>query len=626
MMQIEIGRRKIGLSFLDNGSADVLLWAPFASRVALVGDKLPAQVIMERAGYGYWFTNTDQLKTGDSYGFEIWNEAKKETDESSPSKLIRTDPAALFLKDGIGAYATAFDPRDFNWSDLNWKGIHRKDYIIYELHTGTFTGAGDLRAIEDKLDYLIALGITAIELMPLAQFPGDRNWGYDGVFPFAVQNSYGGPQALQHLVNACHNKGLAVMLDVVYNHIGPEGNYFGDFGPYFTDKYLTPWGQAINYDDAGSDAVRHYFIENALMWFRDFHIDALRLDAVHAIKDFGAVHILADIKRYTGELSLLTGRHYHLFAELDLNDNRYINPKNAGGYGLDGQWIDEFHHALRVAAGQEKQGYYSDFNGVGHLAKSYERAYVYDGQYSPHRDKTFGIPAEGNPGEQFIVFSQNHDQVGNRMLGERTSILVSNEMLKLLAGAVFCSPFVPLIFMGEEYGEKHPFRFFISHTDSKLVDAVRKGRKAEFAAFHHSEDTPDPQDEKTFLGSKLDWESINEPGHQLLLAYYKALIALRKTHPVLSALDRGQVKAIALPVQNCLMLSRGHGEQHIMVLMNFSAQKQKLRPPIGCAWSNILDSSSTQWGGPSTNQNEISADGTIGIKPESILIFSGKNV
>lgn len=625
IMQIETSRRKIGMNFLDDGNAEMLLWAPYALTVLLLGAKLPMPLVMEGFDHGYWSVRTDKLKAGDSYWFEMWKEEKPGSDNAKLVKLLRADPAALFLNEGIGEHSTAFDTGAFDWSDHQWRGIPQKDYIIYELHTGTFTQAGDFKSIEDKLDHLVSLGITAIELMPVAQFPGSRNWGYDGVYPFAVQNSYGGPAALQHLVNSCHSKGLAVILDVVYNHMGPEGNYFGDFGPYFTEKYLTPWGKAINFDDAGSDGVRHYFIENALMWFRDFHIDALRLDAVHAIKDFGAEHILAEIKRYTAELSLLTGRRYHLFAELDLNDNRYINSKNVGGYGMDGQWVDEFHHALRVAAGQQQNGYYSDFNGVEHLARSYQRAYVYDGQYSSHRDKTFGQPAEGNPGEQFIVFSQNHDQVGNRMLGERTSTLVSSEMLKLLAGAVFCSPFLPLIFMGEEYGEEHPFMFFISHADPTLVDEVRKGRKGEFAAFQHADDPPDPQDEKTFQDSKLDWERVEGVGNELL-GYYKALIVLRKTDSVLSSMDRNGVKAMALAEKNCLMLTRDYKEEHILVLMNFSDREQQLRPPVGCAWNNIWDSSSVQWGGPSTEHNEIAADGTIVIKAESIIIFKGKNV
>ncbi|MGM9478102.1 malto-oligosyltrehalose trehalohydrolase [Pedobacter sp. GSP4] len=625
-MQIAIGRRKIGLNFLQDGSAEVLLWAPFACKVLLISAKLPSPLEMGQLERGYWFILTNEIKAGDSYAFEIWKEDKDGRDGSGISRVVRADPAALYLKDGLGGSSSAFDPGEFAWSDQEWKGIPRKDYIIYELHVGTFTQGGDLRGVEAKLDHLVSLGITAVEIMPLAQFPGSRNWGYDGVYPFAVQHSYGGPADLQLLVNACHSKGLAVILDVVYNHMGPEGNYFGDFGPYFTEKYLTPWGKAINFDDAGCDGVRGFFIENALMWFRDFHIDALRLDAVHAIKDFGAVHILAEIRSYTDQLALQTRRQYQLFAELDLNDNRYINALSFGGYGMDGQWVDEFHHTLRVAAGQAKEGYYSDFNGVDHLAKSYECAYVYDGQYSQHRDKTFGAPAAGNSGEQFIVFSQNHDQVGNRMLGERSSQLLSAEMLKLLAGAVFCSPFVPLVFMGEEYGEEHPFQFFISHSDPGLIDAVRKGRKAEFAAFHQSGDAPDPQDEKTFIKSRLDWAGMKGFKQQQLLDYYRALIALRKNHPVLACLDRTRLEATALPDQNCLILKRWNDEVQVIVLMNFSGKEQAFQLTTSQDWETLLDSSSLKWGGPGRTINQVSAVGGISIKAESLLILTAKNV
>jgi maltooligosyltrehalose trehalohydrolase len=625
-MQIDTSRRTIGLNFLEDNSATIRLWAPYASKVWLVSDRLTSSLLMAEQESGYWFIRTDEIKAGDHYGFEMWNEKKKEKYTSNPSKIFGADPAALFFENGIGENSTAFNVNSFSWTDQSWKGPAQQDYIIYELHTGTFTPEGTFQSIEAKLDYLLQLGITAIEIMPVAQFPGERNWGYDGVFPFAVQNSYGGPEALQHLVNACHNRGLAVILDVVYNHMGPEGNYFNDFGPYFTNQHHTPWGQAINFDDADSDPVRHYFIENVLMWFRDFHIDALRLDAVHAIKDFGAVHILAEIKKYTDRLSVSTDRVHHLFVELDLNDNRYINHLNKGGYGMDGQWIDEFHHALRVTAGQEKNGYYADFNGIEHLAKSYETAYVYDGQYSPHRRKTFGTAAKGNNGEQFIVFSQNHDQVGNRMLGERTSSLMSFEMLKLLAGAVFCSPYLPLIFMGEEYGEENPFQFFISHTDKQLVEAVRKGRKAEFKAFHHAADTPDPQSEATFNRSKLNWDSLNEPKQKTLLTYYKTLIALRKNNHTLNNLNRHQVKAEAIQEQNCLILNRWHDKQKITSLMNFSAQEQQLSLPNLSNWQVLLHSADVQWGGANKEMPSFSDQGLITIKPESILIFTSDHV
>jgi len=621
-MQIATGHRSIGLNFLDDGYAELWVWAPYAAKVSVIMPQknvLPLQ--MESKANGYWKLQTDQLKPGDPYGLEIQDADKKEKYTSKPQSIRRADPAALFFKEGIGGFSTAFNPLTFRWTDQDWKGIAQKDYIIYELHVGTFTSNGDLKSIEEKLGYLLELGVTAIEIMPLAQFPGSRNWGYDGVYPFAVHNSYGGPAALQQLVNACHNKGLAVILDVVYNHFGPEGNYFHDFGPYQTSKYHTPWGQAINFDDAMSDPVRHYFIENALMWFRDFHIDALRLDAVHAIRDFGAVHILEEIRAYTNRLSEIQGRNYHLFVELDLNDNRYINPEKRGGYGMGAQWADEFHHALRVAAGQEKSGYYADFNGIEHLAKSYRDAYVYDGQYSPHRKKTFGRRADQNRGDQFIVFSQNHDQTGNRMLGERSSQLVSFEMLKLLAGAVLCSPYLPLLFMGEEYGEESPFLFFISHADKTLVEQVRKGRRAEFAAFHKEGEVPDPQDENTFMASKLQWESLKKDRHQTLFSYYKKLIALRKTHPALSVPDRGNVLSTAYPLQSCLMLMRWQGSQKIMCLMNFSDEEQILAIEDKLEWTNIFDSSSTVWGGTAALPVSVSAAHNVSLKPESISIF-----
>lgn len=364
--------------------------------------------------------------------------------------------------------------------------------------------------------------------MPVAQFSGARNWGYDGVFPFAVQNSYGGPEALQHFVNACHQHNIAVVLDVVYNHVGPEGNNLGKFGPYFTDKYKTPWGEAINFDDAGCDGVRKYFIENVLMWFRDFHIDALRLDAVHAIKDFGPSHILKEIKQHTDALMQETGRAHYLIAECDLNDIKYIQPIEEGGYGMDAQWIDEFHHSLRVTAGNERTGYYQDFDGILHLAKSFHDGYVFDGIYSAHRQKTFGTKTTGIAGEKFIVFSQNHDHVGNRMLGERTSTLVSFEMQKLLAATCLISPYLPMLFMGEEYSEKNPFLYFVSHSDKALVEAVRKGRKEEFAEFHNEGEVPDPQAEETFQQSKLQWHLLQEKQHSAMLSFYKSLIALRK--------------------------------------------------------------------------------------------------
>ncbi|QDW26278.1 malto-oligosyltrehalose trehalohydrolase [Pedobacter sp. KBS0701] len=614
-MEIDIRKQNIGLNFTENGEAEIRLWAPLAAQVSiLIGDREISLALFEE-GYGYWYLQTNQIKALDRYAFKI-------NLITGGEMLHRADPASLFLEEGPHGRSTAFDVNTFNWTDADWKGKDLNDLIIYELHTGTFTPDGDFAAIATKLDYLVELGITAVEIMPVAQFPGNRNWGYDGVFPFAVQNTYGGPLALQHLVNACHAKGLAVILDVVYNHLGPEGNYFSDFGDYFTDKYHTPWGKAINFDDANCDAVRDFFIENALMWLRDFHIDALRLDAVHAIKDLSPVHILAEIKTHTEKLSQFTGRTYQLIVELDLNDDRYIRHQSKYGYGMDAQWVDEFHHALRVCTGQAKEGYYSDFNGVADLAKSCQDAYVYTGQYSAHRQKKFGVPVKDDSGAKFVVFSQNHDQVGNRMLGERSSTLVSFEMLKVMAAAVFCSPFLPLIFMGEEWAETNPFQFFVSHSDEELVEAVRKGRKAEFAAFHNNGDTPDPQDESTFERSKLDWKKTGEPKHKTMLSYYKTLIALRKQHPVLANLDRKNVYAEAFSKKNCMILKRWKDKEEIIAMFNFSIQKQTLSiDPAFQQASVLLDSALLKWGGSNAESNSIPADGQITLFPESTLIL-----
>jgi len=622
-MEIDIRRRKVGLNFNENGAAEIYLWAPKAGRVSLVSSDLQLDLVKE--DHGYWFLETPEIKENDRYSFNIWPVGDANDPQPGGQYLQRADPASLWQSNGVSGDSAAYHLHTFQWTDQDWGGVPLAEFVIYELHAGTFTDAGDFKAIESKLEYLKALGITAIELMPVAQFSGDRNWGYDGVFPFATQNSYGGPEALKSLINACHQNGLAVILDVVYNHMGPEGNYFNDFGPYFTDKYQTPWGQAINFDDANCDPVRSYFIENVLMWFRDFHIDALRLDAVHAIKDFSAKHILQEIKEYVNELSAYTGKSHQLIVELDLNDPKYINQLDNGGYGMDAQWVDEFHHALRVAAGQETNGYYSDFKGIEDLGKSYEDAYVYDGQYSPHREKKFGAKAAKNEGKQFIVFSQNHDQVGNRMLGERTSELVSFEMTKLMAAAVFCSPFLPLLFMGEEYGETNPFQFFTSHSDKELIEAVRKGRKAEFAAFHSGEETPDPQSDDTFLHSKLDWKKIDQEPHHKLLQYYKTLIALRKEHKSLSVLNRENVKAIVFADQNCLMLERWHEDERLLCVMNFSNQKQVLKLESAYNYQNIFNSASNLWGGVS-EEDFSSAHEQIAILPESILIFLCENV
>lgn len=602
---MSIERRGIGVNFY-NGQAEIKVWAPLARKVSMLANN--STIPLSKDELGYWLASSAEIRPGDEYSFSI--------DEK---KL--PDPASLSQPKGVHGSSQAVDLNAFSWTDNSWKNYPLEDYIIYELHTGTFSPEGTFAGIEKKLDHLLQLGVTAIEIMPVAQFPGDRNWGYDGVFPFAVQHSYGGATGLQQLVNSCHKKGIAVVLDVVYNHLGPEGNYLGSFGPYFTGKYQTPWGAAINFDDEYCYGVRSFFIENALMWLRDFHIDALRLDAVHAIKDFSAIHFLKELKQRVNELCHHTGRDHWLIAECDLNDPKYIDPVENRGYGMDAQWMDEFHHALRVTAGGEHSGYYSDFKGIEHLAKSYKDAYVYDGQFSKHRNKFFGLKAENNPGKQFIVFSQNHDQVGNRMMGERTSTLHSFEMQKLLAAAVMFSPFLPMLFMGEEWSETNPFLYFVHHGDPELAEAVRKGRKEEFAAFHLEGEAPDPNDEETFMKSKLQWRLLDQEPHKTMLNYYREIIRLRKTQPAFKNADRKNLQVTFDQKEQTLTLKRRQGQQTVYCLMNFSKKQQAFQLPGNKNLNILLNSACSRWLGT------ISADATddknfIIVAPESIIILS----
>lgn len=589
-MRVNINKRNIGINFIESGEAEIVIWSPLARSVEVVPGK-GEKIILTREGHGYWKAISNKIQPGTAYKIAVDNNAPL------------PDPASLYQPDDVHGPSAAVDLKNFKWTDTSWKNIPQNEYIIYELHTGTFTPHNNFDGIISKLDYLLDLGINAIEIMPVAQFPGNRNWGYDGVYPFAVQHSYGGPEGLQRLVNTCHEKGIAVILDVVYNHLGPEGNYLTQFAPYFTKKYITPWGMALNFDDAWCDGVREYFIENAMMWLRDFHIDALRMDAVHAIKDFSSLHILKEISQHVDALEQHTGNEYYMIAELDLNDPVFINTQKKCGYGADAQWIDEFHHALRVTSGQQPEGYYSDFNGIGHLAKSYNNAYVYDGQFSEHRKKLFGRITD-NPGHQFVVFSQNHDQTGNRMLGERTSTLVSLDMCRLMAAAVFVSPYLPMLFMGEEWAETNPFLFFISHTDKQLGAIVNKGRKDEFSYFNWQGEPPDPRLEKTFTDSLLQWDMINTGPHKSMLDYYKKLIALRKSQSALNNTDRKRTIAEADEVNKLLKLQRWSDEQHLDCIMNFSEGQQSIKWPDG---KMIFHSSD------STEENIIHA--------ESILIF-----
>ena len=446
----------IGAEVTEQGNTRFRVWAPKARTVALrmMSGKRTSTIPLQEEDDGFFSGVIEDVAGNDQYLYLLDN------------AVLRTDPASRYQPDGVHGVSQVVDPRLFPWHDQDWTGIPLHEYVIYELHVGTFTGKGTFEAVIPLLGYLKELGITAVELMPVAQFPGDRNWGYDGVCPFAPQNSYGGPDGLKLLIDACHAWGMAIVLDVVYNHLGPEGNYLHDFGPYFTDRYRTPWGDAVNFDGPDSDPVRHYFVSNALYWITEYHVDALRLDAIHAVYDFSALHILRELGEAAHRQGGALGRRVHVIAESDLNDVRVINPLESGGYGLDAQWNDDFHHALRTLLTGERTGYYSDFGQFSHLVKGFEEGFVLSGEYSAYRRRRHGSSSAGIPPGKLVVFSQNHDQVGNRMRGERLGEHLSAQQLKLAAATVLLSPYVPLLFMGEEYGEPAPFPFFVSHGDA----------------------------------------------------------------------------------------------------------------------------------------------------------------
>jgi maltooligosyltrehalose trehalohydrolase len=602
----------LGATCLADGRCAFCVWAPWSERVAVHILSPKEQVCpLERDEQGYHRGVLERVTPGSRYVYGL--DGGKE----------RPDPASRFQPEGVHGPSQVL-LSDFSWADSSWAGLALKDYVLYELHAGTFTGEGTFDGIIPHLDDLKESGITALELMPVAQFPGGRNWGYDGVYPFAVQSSYGGPERLKTLVNTCHRQGLAVVLDVVYNHLGPEGNYLRDYGPYFTERYKTPWGPAVNFDGPESDPVRRYFIENALYWIREFHVDALRLDAVHAIFDFSAFPFLEELGERVHQEAERTGRRILLIAESALNDTRLIRSPERGGFGLDAQWNDDFHHALHVVLTGERSGYYQDFGTLHHLDKAFREGFVYSGAYSSFRRRKHGRSSEDIKALRFVVFSQNHDQVGNRRSGERLSASIAFEALKLAAGCVLLSPYVPLLFMGEEYGEKAPFPYFVSHSDPVLIEAVRKGRKEEFASFAWQGEPPDPQSQETFQSAKLNHFLKKEEPHRTLLDFYKRLIALRRESKPLSHLSK-ETMAVVVLEEELLLVRRWKGRQEWAVAFHFGKKKASHAVPLPKGrWTKELDSSDARWLGPgSLIPEEIGSDHEVRLElqPESFLIL-----
>lgn len=584
-----------GARLLPDGTVRFSVWAPRVERLAVRFVRPRRSVPMERGTDGVHSALVRGPLPGDLYAYDL------------DGTRTRPDPVSRWQPEGVHGPSAIVDPSAFRWTDHEWRGRSLRELILYELHCGTFTAEGTFFAIIPYLDYLKdELGITAVGLMPVAAFPGTRNWGYDGVHPFAPHASYGGPPGLKTLVNACHEKGLAVVLDVVYNHLGPEGNYLSEYGPYFTDRYHTPWGQAVNFDGDDGAEVRRYFIDNALYWVTEYHVDGLRLDAIHGVLDARPKHILQELAEAVHVQANALGRTVHVISESDLNDSRVVTARDKGGWGHDAQWSDDFHHALHVLLTKERGGYYCDFGSVTDLRTAITDSFVYQGQDSLYRRRPHGTPSRYVPGDRFVICSQNHDQVGNRAYGDRLSTLVPFPALKLAAGLVLCAPNIPLLFMGEEYGEPAPFLYFTSHTDPALALAVRDGRRHEFARFAWAGEIPDPQDPETFTRSRLDLSLREQGQHCALLRFYRALIAVRKRSPALHSCDKDTLEVTVIPNAETLLIRRWQpGADEVLILASFASEEQSVQVPLPQGhWLKTLDASANIYGG---------AEGVLGL-------------
>ncbi len=609
-----------GTHYHPDGSCRFRVWAPLRESVALQLEMLGEQetqrtIEMDREERGYWTTEVNGLQPGQRYRYLLDGE------------LERADPASHAQPNGVHGPSAIVDHHAFCWHDDDWTGRPLEELIIYELHVGTFTPSGTFSAIIPRLTDLCDLGVTAVELMPVAQFPGTRNWGYDGVYPYAVQDSYGGVRGLKRVVDACHDLGLSVVLDVVYNHLGPEGNYLRDFGPYFTDTYATPWGDALNFDGAHSDAVRDFFIANAQYWLAEFHIDALRLDAIHAIYDQSAKPFLAQLIEETQRYAASTPRTAHVICENDHNDARVFRRRTNGGFGADAQWCDDFHHALHTLLTGESSGYYGDFGTLEDLASAYREGYVYGWRYSQYRKRHHGSRAADIDAKRFVVFAQNHDQTGNRPTGERLGALVGFEALKLAAGATILAPGIPLIFMGEEYDEPAPFLYFVNFNDEALNAAVYEGRQEEYAPFfadadEAAEQLPNPSAASTFARSKLDWRSRLTGENRTLLDFYRLLLQIRKALPAFSIPDRNAL-TVETVNETVLILHRSHPAGDLAQLMNFGTRERTVMlEPEGRRWIKLVDSKEELWAGPGSKLPTIAgSDEELILAPKSIALY-----
>jgi maltooligosyltrehalose trehalohydrolase len=569
---------------LHEGGVTFRVWAPVPRTVDVVLEgKRP--VAMTAGADGIFETTLGGIGAGTRYQLLLDGER------------YRPDPVSRWQPEGVHGPSAVVDPRAFAWTDQSFRGHDLADLVFYELHVGTFTRVGTFEAMIPRLGALVDLGITAIELMPIAEFPGSRNWGYDGVHLYAPQSTYGGPQGLRRLIDASHRVGLSVILDVVYNHLGPEGNYLAEYGPYFTDRHRTPWGGAINFDGDDAAGVRRHFVENARAWVREFHVDGLRLDAIHAIYDASAVHVLTEIAEVGRKEAAELGRPFHVIAESHDNERRLVLPPDQGGIGLDAVWSDDFHHAVHVRLTGEHGGYYADFAEPELLRRAIGEGFAFQGEHSKYFGRARGTPSADLGGEHFVVSIQNHDQVGNRAQGDRLSSLVPFEAAKLATALLFTAPALPLMFMGEEYGETAPFQFFTSFLDRALADAVRRGRTEEFSRFAWQGTIPDPGDPATFVRSRLNHALAQAPRHRELREYYRRWLALRRMHAALGSRGKERTRVTFDSSRAVLTIDRdGANGERARLVANLGSGRQPAPDLDG--WRVVIDSADQRWAGP----------------------------
>ncbi len=590
------------------------LWAPRAEEVVLeLSAPESRDIPMERHAGGMWSATAAGLSAGDRYRYRLRPPGKDDW-------ITRPDPASHSQPEGVHGPSALVNHGAHGWSVADFAPPPLDELVLYELHIGAFTERGTFDAAIKRLDHLVGLGVNGVEVMPVAPCPGKRNWGYDGVSLFAVYEAYGGPEGFKRFVDACHERGLAVVLDVVYNHLGPEGNYLRDFGPYFTASYKTPWGEAVNFDDAGSDRVREYFIANALHWLDRYNVDGFRLDAVHAIYDRRPVHILAELADAVDEYEAATGRHCHVIAETHDNDPRLVTPTSSGGMGMDSAWADDFHHAMHALLTGESEGFYADYGTPKDAALALEKGFSYEGQYSRWMGRSHGAPAHGLAGETFTIFLQTHDMVGNRAGSDRLAALIPEEACHAAAAVFLLAPYLPLLFMGEEYAETNPFNYFVHHGDDWLVQAVREGRKREFTKFQWQQEPPDPQAESTFVASRLDWTKLDQPRHAAMLSLYTTLLDLRRSHPALVGCDRDSFHVVQGST-TALGYTRTTPDRSraVCVVANLGPDEAAIIMPSAAGdagWRLLLDTGETRFGGEGALlPDDAGSGGQLSLRP-----------